>query len=119
MKRQMKTEEKEEFIREKTIENFSNPEKQKVLWSGHATRKLLSESLRRREVEPALSACEVIEDYPWLTRTLPDCLVLAFTPNGDPFHAVVALDVPQDRILIVTVYRPDEERWQNDWKTRS
>lgn len=89
-----------------------------VLWSSHATRKLQSENLQRKEVELALSNCEVIEDYPWLTRRLPDCLVLAFTSNGRPLHSVVALDKPNDRIFIVTVYRPDKKRWENDWKTR-
>ncbi len=89
-----------------------------MLWSSHAIGKLQSENLQRKKVEPALVNCEVIEDYPWLTRKLPDCLVLTFTPNNDPFHVVVALDQPQDRIFIVTVYRPDQTRWENDWKTR-
>ena len=114
----MKTEEKEAFIREKAVENVSDPTKGKVLWSSHATSKLQLEKLQRKEVESALSNCAVIEDYPWLTRRLPDCLVLAFTPNGNPLHAVVTLDELQDRIFIVTVYRPDKKRWENDWKTR-
>jgi hypothetical protein len=114
----MKTEEKEAFIRKKAVENVSDPTKGKVLWSIHATRKLQSEGLQRHEVESALSHCEVIEEYPWLTRRLPDCLALAFTPNGRPIHTVVALDEPNDRLFIVTVYCPDEKRWENDWKTR-
>ena len=114
----MDIKEKEAFIREKAAENASDPMMGKVLWSGHATQKLQSEGLRRQEVESALVNCEVIEDYPWLTRRLPDCLVLTFTSYGNPLHAVVALDLPLDRIFIVTVYRPDKERWENDWKTR-
>ena len=114
----MKTEEKEGFIRKKAAENVSDPTKGKMLWSRHAISKLQSEGLRRKEVESALSNCEVIEDYPWLTRRLPDCLVLAFTSNGSPIHVVVALDESNDRIFIVTVYCPDEKRWENGWKTR-
>ena len=114
----MKPEEKEAFIREKAAENVSDPTKGKVLWSSHATRKLQSENLQREEVESALSNCEVIEDYPWLTRRLPDCLVLASTSNSSSLHSVVALDEAYDRIFIVTVYRPDVKRWENDWKTR-
>lgn len=117
-KEKMKTEEKEAFIKEKAVENISSPTKEKVLWSRHAISKLQSEDLSRKEVESALSNCEVIEDYPWLTRRLPDCLLLAFGSNGRPIHYVVALDEPNDRIFIVTIYRPDEERWENDWKTR-
>jgi hypothetical protein len=100
----METKEKEAFIRKKATENVSDPTKGKVLWSIHATRKLQSEDLRRQEVESALSNCEVIEEYPWLTRRLPDCLSLAFTPTGRPIHAVVALDEPNDRIFIVTFF---------------
>ena len=114
----MTTEEKEAFIRKKAVEDAFDPTKGKVLWSSHATRKLQSENLQRKEVESALSTCEVIEDYPWLTRRLPDCLVFAFTPNGNPLHAVVAVDEPQDRIFIVTVYRPSKKRGENDWETR-
>lgn len=64
----MKTEEKETFIREKAVENASASAKEKVLWSRHAVSKLQSEELSRREVESALANCEVIEDYPHLTR---------------------------------------------------
>jgi len=160
----MKTEEKEAFIRKKAVENVSDPTKGKILWFGHAISKLQSESLQRKEVESALSNCEVIEDYPWLTRRLsirtklsssayheghekeayrlgfsaafarfvalrekwglilstylPDCLVLAFISNGRSLHSVVALDQANDRIFVVTVYRPDKERWENDWKNQ-
>lgn len=33
-------------------------------------------------------------------------------------HAVVACDERLDRIFVVTVYRPSEERWEDDWRTR-
>jgi hypothetical protein len=51
-------------------------------------------------------------------RRLPDCLVLGYLETGDPVHAVIALDEMKERMLIVTVYRPDLERWENDWRTR-
>jgi hypothetical protein len=30
----------------------------------------------------------------------------------------VAIDEAFDRIVIITVYRPDIKRWESDWKTR-
>ena len=47
----------------------------------------------------------------------PHCLVLGFIVS-DPVHSVVAIDRDFDRILIVTLYRPSAEKWENDWKTR-
>ena len=33
-------------------------------------------------------------------------------------HAVVALDLTNDRLFMVTVYRPVQEKWQDDWRNR-
>ncbi len=51
-------------------------------------------------------------------RPLPDCLALAFVDLNEPIHVVVAMNGPRDYILIVTVYRPTVEEWENDWRTR-
>jgi hypothetical protein len=66
----------------------------------------------------ALETSEVIEDYPALHRPLPDCLVLGYLATGEPLHAVIALDEANDRLFIVTVYKPSREEWQDDWRTR-
>ena len=60
----------------------------------------------------------IIEEYPDGHRALPDCLVLAWLQVGEPFHAVIAVDTPNDRVFVVTVYRPDPARWFDDWKRR-
>ena len=109
---------KQAFIRRIVHENPQTPSLDKVLWSRHAVQRLRQADLRRQQVEQSLADAEVIEEYPVQTRPLPDCLVLAFIAQQTPIHAVVALDVPSDRILLVTVYRPTRERWQDDWKTR-
>lgn len=80
----MKPEKKEAFIIKKAAENLSDSENGKILWSKHAVSKLQSENLQRKEVESALTDCKVIQDYPFLERRLPDCLVLAFLPKNDP-----------------------------------
>jgi hypothetical protein len=38
--------------------------------------------------------------------------------TGEPLHAVLALDVINDRLFVVTVYKPSLEDWKNDWRTR-
>jgi len=48
---------------------------------------------------------------------LPDCLLLGFI-DDNPIHIVAAIDIDMDRIFVVTVYRPDIMRWENDWKRK-
>jgi len=102
---------KQTFIRQKATER-------KIKWSRHALSKLASRSISAGDVELALQKAEIIEDYPHLHRHLPDCLVLGFTPEVKPVHCVIAVNEPQDYILIVTTYQPTGEEWQNDWRTR-
>ncbi len=101
---------KEAFIRE-------HARRRKIKWSSHALAEITPEHLSVDEVEHALEDAIVIEDYPHAHRFLPDCLVLTFS-GQQPIHVVVALNAPQDYILIVTVYRPNQEEWQDDWRTR-
>lgn len=102
---------KEIFIRRKAVER-------NVKWSTHALKELTPEPFTVTDVEDALQHTEVIEDYPHLHRFLPDCLVLAFDNFPQPIHCVVALNEMRDYILIVTVYRPTAEEWEDDWRTR-
>jgi len=114
----MDAEAKQSFIREKARQNEGDPEGVKVVWSRHAVTELVAEDLTRYQVERALQGCELVEDYPALHRALPDCLVLGWLTRVEPLHAVVAIDLGRDRIFMVTVYRPSEEEWEDDWRTR-
>jgi len=107
----MKTLDKQHFICQKASER-------RVKWSRHALSELASEPVTVADVETALGQAEVIEDYPHLRRFLPDCLVLAYDTSGQPFHCVIAVDIPRDSILIVTIYSPTDKEWENDWRTR-
>src|SRR5260221_9489991 len=89
-----------------------------VLWSQHAIARLALNHLSRVAVEASLAACTTIEMYPDGHRPLPDCLVLGWLSPSDPLHAVVAVDTPNDRVFVVTVYRPDPRRWSDDWTRR-
>jgi Domain of unknown function (DUF4258) len=109
---------KQTFIRRKARENRESADGTQVYWSRHAITELVQDQLTRSEVETALQDGEVIEDYPATHRPLPDCLVLGYLPSTHPIHAVVAIDQAQDRIFVVTVYRPSAERWADDWRTR-
>src|SRR3972149_1277452 len=101
----------QDFIRLKSIER-------RVKWSKHALNEIAAESFTVGDVEYALHQAEVIEEYPPHHRYLPDCLTLAFVAGGQPIHCVIGVNEPQDYILIVTVYQPNAEEWENDWRTR-
>jgi hypothetical protein len=109
---------KQAFIRQAALANAANPNKDQVLWSQHGLGKLVAEALTRVDVENALATCEVIEDYPPAHRPFPDCPVLGLLSPAQPVHAVIALDEPNGRIFLVTLYRPDPARWHHDWRTR-
>jgi len=89
-----------------------------IRWSTHALGELAEDRLTVSEVERALSQATVLEDYIQTNRYLPDCLVLAFSQNSEPIHAVIAVNEAQDYILVVTVYRPNLKEWESDWRTR-
>lgn len=62
------------------------------------------------------NAPELLEDYPDDYRG-PCCLILAWTPNNVPLHAVIGYggDSPD----VVTVYSPpDLVIWEPDFRTR-
>ncbi len=69
-------------------------------------------------METALQQAQIIEEYAHRRRYLPDCLALAFLLDDTPMHCVIGINQPQDYILIVTVYRPSSEEWNDDWRTR-
>lgn len=109
---------KQAFIRLKAHQNQTHPEGSRILWSRHAIAELVKEGLARAQVEKALKAGKVIEDYPTLHRLLPDCLVLSRLAHEEPIHAVIAIDEAKDRLFVITVYEPSAEEWEDDWRTR-
>lgn len=107
---------KEAFIRQKAAEHVPES-KEKIYWSLHAIGKLRREKITKNRVEQALKTAVAIEDYSMEGRPLPGCLVLGQLDTA-PLHAVVAIDEAQDRIFVITVYRPSSERWKDGCKKR-
>ena len=102
----MNAQDKQVFIQRKAIENQNDPTDERIYWSRHAITEAVKDNLTRQDVEAALVEAELIENYPVVHRPLPDCLVLCFLSDKRPFHAVVAIDVENARIFMITVYLP-------------
>ncbi|MBF0338159.1 MAG: DUF4258 domain-containing protein [Nitrospirae bacterium] len=112
----MLREEKELFIRQKANEHIPYMN-ERIFWSMHALRKLRIEGFKKNDVEGLLKECTLVEDYMMEGRPLPGCLVLGYV-GISVVHIVVAIDKDNDRILIITLYKPSGDRWENDWKRR-
>jgi hypothetical protein len=67
------------------------------------------------EVRKAIFHGEIVEDYPEDVRG-HSCLIFGTGNRKRPIHVVCS---PKDEFLaIITVYVPDERRWESEWKTR-
>ncbi len=68
------------------------------------------------EVYEAVASGEILNEYPDDTP-FPSVLVFGLTAQGRALHVVCAYDANERRAYVVTVYRPDPERWI-DYRTR-
>lgn len=88
----------------------------RVKWRLHALQRMLERGISRAEVGDAVARGEVIETYP-SGKPFPACLVLGF-PGTRPIHAVIGWDAAIETVYVVTVYEPDLEHFQADFRTR-
>ncbi|MDH4164355.1 MAG: DUF4258 domain-containing protein [Nitrospirota bacterium] len=84
--------------------------------SDHADEEAYSDSLTFDEIYAAVRTGEIIEQYPD-DKPYPSCLIYGRNKNGEPIHSVWAYNVETKSSVLITVYRPDPERWI-DWKQR-
>lgn len=80
----------------------------------HAAQQRIARRIRRAEIEYALANGEIVEDYPE-HHYGPACLVLGRTLEGRALHLVCSLRSPVD---LITVYEPEPDEWEEDWKRR-
>lgn len=80
----------------------------------HGAQQRIARRIHRHDVEAAAANGEIIEDYPD-HHYGPACLFLGITSGGVPLHVVCSL---RETVDIVTVYRPDPEEWEENWRVR-
>lgn len=91
----------------------------RVLYSAHAVKEMRDEELGQivdAEVYELVCDGEIIEQYPDDTP-YPSCLVYGTTTGGRPLHTVCAFNRESANVVIVTVYQPDPEMWE-DYRRR-
>lgn len=82
-------------------------------FSDHAVKKMIQRLISRLEVEEAITAGEIIEEYPY-DKYSPSCLIFGKAKAGKNLHVQVSLP---PRIVIITTYEPDPLEWI-DYKIR-
>ena len=85
-------------------------------FSGHAIQRMFERKISPGEVRQAVRLGEVVAEYPD-DAPFPSCLLL-FEGGMKPLHVVVGVDAASGRCHIITVYSPDPELWEADFRTR-
>ncbi len=77
---------------------------------------MLERGIARLDVAQAIACSEVIESYP-VGKPFPAYLVFGLAASK-PIHAVIAWDAESEIAYVVTVYQPDLEHFEADFRTR-
>lgn len=88
----------------------------RIIFSAHAIQRMFERCLTKNDVLNVLDKGKVIKSYPE-DKPHPSHLVLGFA-DEKPLHIVVGVDQSASTAIIVTVYEPDPELWNNNFQTR-
>ena len=76
---------------------------------------MFQRDIEENEVEAVIKRGEIIESYSD-DKPYPSFLVFGLSKNL-PLHVVYARD-EENNIIVITAYRPNLEKWQDDFKIR-
>ena len=88
----------------------------KIIFRVHAIQRMFERKITAAEIRTLLGNGEIIEKYPDDTH-YPSRFVLGWSDTR-PLHIVVDDNVEDSEWVIVTVYQPDPEQWNADFKRR-
>jgi len=88
----------------------------RIVFTGHAVKRMFERSISHAEVVEIVRRGEIIREYPD-DQPFPSYLMLG-SIRRRPLHVVVAVESPRNTCYIVTVYGPDTDAWESDFRTR-
>lgn len=88
----------------------------KIQFRVHAVQRMFERNISAKKVSQAIQTGETIEDYS-TEMPEPSRLILGFQGKR-PFHVVTSENPATSETTIITVYIPDPEKWNKDFKVR-
>ena len=91
-------------------------------YKAHCQKRMLERGITRADIIECIQKGEIIEVYPLddgntSENSFPACLVLGIEINGNKMlHVVVGYNTK--KMIIISAYRPDDEHFEKDGKTR-
>lgn len=82
----------------------------KLRITDHADEEAYNDRIVLMEVFNTITPGEIIEQYPD-DKPYPSCLVFSKLKGGDPIHTVWAFNQETQSSVLITIYRPDPEKW--------
>ena len=100
------------------INNIINAIRNKrIRITDHADEEAENDKLTFEKIYFSVFNGEIIEDYPD-DKPYPSCLIYGETFSGEPVHSVWAFNEQTQWAVLVTVYRPDPDKWIEGRKRR-
>ncbi len=88
----------------------------RVVYRTHALQRMFARGIPLELVRSAVEDGEVIEEYPD-DFPYPSKLILGWW-KGRAVHVVVAHNVECDEDIVVTIYEPDPNQWDDGFRRR-
>lgn len=82
----------------------------------HAIQRMFQRRISMEDIKYALTSCEIVEEYPE-DKPYPSQLVLGWKGNR-PLHAVIADNDAEKETIVITVYEPSLNEWEQGFKRR-
>ena len=87
-----------------------------VIYQRHAVERMAKRGVSEEDVMHVLLAGETIQVYPD-DNPFPSELLLGWRDRR-PLHIVVATDKTRRRKIVITVYEPNPDQWESDFKRK-
>lgn len=88
----------------------------KLTFRVHAIQRMFERAITPDEVKNVIAHGEIIRKYPDDTP-YPSRLILGWR-GEQPLHIVAADNTDEDETIIITVYVPDPNLWESDFRTK-
>lgn len=86
-------------------------------YRAHALERMVKRHIGFSDIDEIAENLEIIEEYS-SDFPYPSCLVLGYNKLQKPIHIVFSVNEAEKMIYIITVYEPDAQKWESDFRRR-